>query len=403
MFKRSKTGVLESLLVVVSIAVAVGSVTVVANFLALDRRAALSTLEGFYGRQIVLRPRAEDRDVFYLNNVTTDIKEVGPADQTRPNLELADIAAIKAAAPAVAHAFANERWGFHHQTLEENNSLQVSEITADFQAAADLQVSEGSLLRPTEFEAKERVILLTPRGAKKLRLKAPYVGQRLSFDYHGSYTVAGMLLESDGSLSNNGYEALIPWGSIPSSSVSQIWLMSESLVDLPQAQEQLRSYADATWDGAVVVRANAEYSRNDAQAQRVRTSIAAVFASLGLITATLSIMSLMLSRVLRRQREIGVRRSLGATRTAILKQFLSEAFTLGAVGGLLGVAAGWGISRAYGRYLQAIYSGYDAYLVFSWWSALAALGVALLATLLFGLFPALTAARTSITQALKEA
>ena len=44
-------------------------------------------------------------------------------------------------------------------------------------------------------------------------------------------------------------------------------------------------------------------------------------------------MSLMLARVLRRKREIGVRRSLGATRSAIRNQFLGEAALLGAAGG----------------------------------------------------------------------
>jgi len=57
-----------------------------------------------------------------------------------------------------------------------------------------------------------------------------------------------------------------------------------------------------------------------------------------LLIVLVNVVGLMLARFMRRAPEIGVRRALGASRTAIYRQFLIEAASMGFVGGLLGVA-----------------------------------------------------------------
>jgi putative ABC transport system permease protein len=65
---------------------------------------------------------------------------------------------------------------------------------------------------------------------------------------------------------------------------------------------------------------------------------------IGIVVGGIVIMNIMLMTVNERTREIGLRKSLGATRRDIRRQFLVEAATLSFCGGVLGVAAGWGLA-----------------------------------------------------------
>jgi putative ABC transport system permease protein len=117
-------------------------------------------------------------------------------------------------------------------------------------------------------------------------------------------------------------------------------------------------------------------------------------ASVGLIVGGIGVMNIMLVSVTERTREIGVRKAIGAKRGNILSQFLMEAVTLSAVGGVIGVLFGSGLSllMRYALKMPAVLSFF--------WIATALILCALIG-IVFGVYPAWKAARLDPVEALR--
>src|SRR5215510_12379937 len=107
------------------------------------------------------------------------------------------------------------------------------------------------------------------------------------------------------------------------------------------------------------------------------------------------IMNIMLASVTERTREIGVRKSLGATRRDILLQFLIEACVMSAVGGLIGVIVAIGISLLLGAFTSFP-------TVIPVFFILLALGISTLIGVFFGVYPAYKASKLDPIEALRH-
>ena len=121
--------------------------------------------------------------------------------------------------------------------------------------------------------------------------------------------------------------------------------------------------------------------------------VAIAVPSIALVVGGIVIMNIMLVSVTERTKEIGIRKSLGARRADILKQFLVEAVTLSAIGGLIGVIIAWAI----GRIITAVF--FPTYL--SIVAIIVALAVSGGIGIASGIFPAWKAARLDPIEALR--
>src|SRR5262249_36932571 len=143
------------------------------------------------------------------------------------------------------------------------------------------------------------------------------------------------------------------------------------------------------------LRTQAEFRRSQEQIFDVLTALLTSLAAVSLLVGGIGVMNIMLVSVTERTREIGIRMAIGADATDILIQFLIEAVTLSALGGLVGIAVGistiyvladtlgWSMDLPVGAVVVAV-------------STSAAIGI------VFGFLPARRASRLDPIEALKH-
>lgn len=150
------------------------------------------------------------------------------------------------------------------------------------------------------------------------------------------------------------------------------------------------------------------------QAERTRAmfnALLVIIAGISLLVGGIGIMNIMLATVTERTREIGIRRALGAKRSDIIQQFLTETLVLTGSGGLLGVAIGllcgpiFRLTRSVLNYfspdlLPPIVQSLEPRIAL--WSVLLSVFISLGVGLLFGLYPARRAAMMNPIEALRH-
>ena len=223
-----------------------------------------------------------------------------------------------------------------------------------------------------------------------------------------TFTVIGVLdkLKSLGSGANpNDNIAEMPMGSFlklhPDQTDFAIVAKAISPEELPHAIEQIRKTmrirrglkADKEDDFSITTQNT--FTDLWAQISGGIFTVMLAISSIALVVGGIGVMNIMLVSVTERTREIGVRKAIGATRRDILRQFLFEAMTLTAAGGVLGILAGYWIA-----FLTRTLVPFLPTTVSLLWVAIG-FGTSVGTGLLFGIYPAWRAATLSPIEALR--
>ena len=324
--------------------------------------------------------------------------------RNNPNITLAEADAVRAFSPAIASVVAQaNRPGtitYRDQVLE---TVQIQGVTSEYVNFTTFDAERGRLMSPTEVERNQPLVLLGYDVAEQLfRDLTPL--DRIIMIQGVHFRVVGVS-EKKGSVFGNSMDqfAVIPIGAHMKLFGSRPNL---SLMVKPVSTEVLPIAMD---DATVALRVarrltpaepdNFGIFTSDTLLGLYRQATNGIFAvlvgivALSLVVGGIVIMNIMLMVVTERTREIGLRKALGARRTDIMSQVLTESVTLSTVGGLAGLALGFLAARA----ISAV-TPLPARL--EPWSILLGIGITATVGLFFGAYPALRAARLDPIEAL---
>lgn len=170
--------------------------------------------------------------------------------------------------------------------------------------------------------------------------------------------------------------------------IQQIDIQADSVSDLNQvvlsAKKTLRANHMGEEDFSILTGDN--ISRPTSQFFYTLTGVTTAIAAISLVVGGIGIMNIMLVTVAERTREIGIRKALGASNNDIAWQFLIESLAISVCGGIIGYLVGYIVAFLTGDYLTFTP-------VVNWQIATAALTISIAMGTVFGLYPALRAAR----------
>ena len=178
--------------------------------------------------------------------------------------------------------------------------------------------------------------------------------------------------------------------------IDGIYLHLRDEANVPQIAQVVRAILNSTHhsagDFSVIV--PAELLAEQRRTERLFNAVMVAIASISLLVGGIGIMNIMLASILERTREIGVRRAVGARQFDIIRQFVIEATIISFVGGSFGIIFGFVMSR-----LIALLAGWSTIVTVS--SIVLAFLVSITVGLVFGIYPAVKAARLDPVEAIR--
>jgi len=346
-----------------------------------------------------------------INRMGTTVLTIRPGQQrsggvSRGDAEMSidDAIALRAEAGDLIKVSPEQRTGLQISYMRWNSRSEVMGVWPEYFDIYNIDVVAGRYFTQSEVQGRRRVAVLGAKVLEELDADA-FTDVPAELIIGETLQIRGIGFEVIGVLAEKGDAGFLrPDGSIfiPQSTAQYRVMGSRNRLNTIYAatetpEELDRAYAeiDRVLRREHRIRAGeaADFNISNAtdllatfnETRQTFTMLLAGIAGISLLVGGIGIMNIMLVSVTERTREIGVRKALGASRRAIMTQFLVEALFLCILGGLLGVGAGYGaaatITRVAGWQAAVAPQAVIAAIVFS-----AGVG------LFFGMWPARRAA-----------
>ena len=283
--------------------------------------------------------------------------------------------------------------------------IEVVGVNTDTERSRAISLAEGRFVTESDIQLGRRVAVVGADVVDGLFPDGRALGQEIRvkgvpFEIIGVAERMGSIL---GLESKDGF-TLVPWtafelalGKVEN---NNLVVIASSPEDIPKAIDEVVTTLRRVRGLSPLAENDFDYFTNDSVNETFNNLAAMVGAAtlgvcaLALLVGGIGIMNIMLVSVTERTREIGVRMALGARRRRILVQFVFEAVTLSALGGLIGVGIGAGVALFTREVLQ-VPSSIPA------WAVVLSLASSCGAGLLFGIYPAARASKLDPVEAMR--
>lgn len=279
----------------------------------------------------------------------------------------------------------------------KSHITQVAGVGPEYPSVRNQKVDIGSFFTLSQYNSGKRVALLGKTVAEKLFGQESPIGKKITISDQ-RYTVLGVFEEKGGMIGvDYDDQVFVPattsMRQFDMDNIQSLWVQSESSETINQTKDEVEKILLKTLN-------EDEFSVLDTKSilstisriLGVLTAALAGIAAISLVVGGIGIMNIMLVSVTERTREVGLRKAVGATPQAILLQFLIEAVFLSFFGGTIGIFLGLMGSLAISRFFTT---------TVTLWSVSLAFGVSALVGIVFGVTPALKAARLNPIDALR--
>ncbi|MGA9875698.1 MAG: ABC transporter permease [Solirubrobacteraceae bacterium] len=275
--------------------------------------------------------------------------------------------------------------------------------TPSYLGAHSYKIAEGSSFTSADVSQHKRVAVIGQTVVQELFAGQSAVGQNMKVN-GSNFEVVGVLASKGSNGATNEDDVVMApittvqntlTGAGPIDSIT-VQATSESSLNAAEAQvstliEERHKIKDTAEPGFEVLNQGSLLEASSSTSG-VFTTLLGEVAAISLLVGGIGVMNIMLVSVTERTREIGIRKAIGARRSDILTQFLTEAVLVSLIGGLTGVLVGVVGSQFEIAGVHPEIATYSIFLAF---------GAAALSGLFFGTYPAARAASLRPIEALR--
>ena len=289
------------------------------------------------------------------------------------------------------------------ETVDTTTSTGVSE---DYLDIARLTIAQGRNLQYSDMSTRAKVCVI---GAylNQAYFGGNAVGQTLRVGGQ-SLEIVGVLAQQDEELEEGGSDdcLYLPYTTAEritgETSTYTITMKDENYIDESVAALEASLYAVFASDDYYTVTSMSEMLETMTSMINLLVGVLAGIAAISLVVGGIGIMNIMLVSVTERTREIGIRKSLGAKGRDIRSQFIIEAGTTSAIGGVIGIILGVVLANVFTALVGVVMAGAEGFSAVPSAGGIAvSFGVSVGIGILFGYLPANKAAKLNPIDALR--